>query len=205
MLVVVSKAYLLEIVSTLPWSTKDTILTKYFNPTPEEPVSQHQVDSTLRHILSDIASLDGIEVFLAKQLFDLKLRELILRLHLQASNKNQHGLIPENIYEKVQLAKTHIHANYQKNLTIKELSKSVLLNEFQLKRYFKIAFEQTIHHYIIGLRMEEAKRLILEDTTVNEISAQLGYRSVSHFITIFKNYFGKTPKQLMLNPDYLNV
>jgi AraC-like DNA-binding protein len=44
--------------------------------------------------------------------------------------------------------------------------------------------------------MEEAKNLLWNGHTVNDIATQLGYRNVSHFILIFKKTFGETPRQM---------
>lgn len=55
-----------------------------------------------------------------------------------------------------------------------------------------------IHSYITKLRMEHARRLLMQEATVNGVSAALGYKNPSHFIASFRKYFGVTPKQLSI-------
>ncbi|MCC9137549.1 AraC family transcriptional regulator [Pontibacter silvestris] len=45
--------------------------------------------------------------------------------------------------------------------------------------------------------MEKARKILLEKFPLNDVSAELGYKSVSHFIAAFKKY-GTTPKQYIM-------
>jgi AraC-like DNA-binding protein len=48
--------------------------------------------------------------------------------------------------------------------------------------------------YLNAIRLEEAKRLLLEtDRTITEIAYKVGYRSVTHFNRIFKESMGESP------------
>lgn len=48
--------------------------------------------------------------------------------------------------------------------------------------------------YLNAIRLEEAKRLLLEtDRTITEIAYKVGYRSVTHFNRIFKETMGESP------------
>jgi len=58
----------------------------------------------------------------------------------------------------------------------------------------KEATGQSCKAYLTRLRIEKAKALLLEsDAPVLDISGQVGYNSVSHFIKVFKSATGKTP------------
>lgn len=46
--------------------------------------------------------------------------------------------------------------------------------------------------------MKKAEELIAKNISVSDVSNLLGYKSSSHFIQIFKKYFGTTPKQLKI-------
>ena len=72
------------------------------------------------------------------------------------------------------------------------------LNELKLKQQFKIAYGITIYAFVIQLRMEQAQNMLHENYSVSEMSYALGYRSVSHFISTYKQYFGNTPKQALM-------
>jgi AraC-like DNA-binding protein len=128
----------------------------------------------------------------------LKLKELFLMSHIFRLQKPLSVDIKAEEIEKLELAKVYLEKHYKEATTIKLLSRIVLLNEFKLKNGFKQLYNCTIHSYIIQLRMEQARKLLIEETAVNEVSFELGYKSVSHFIAAFRKYFGVTPKQVSM-------
>jgi AraC-like DNA-binding protein len=59
----------------------------------------------------------------------------------------------------------------------------------------------TIEKYLLLLRMEKAKELLIQtELSASEISDRLGYGSPQSFITQFKKEMGKTPGEYRLNP-----
>ncbi len=84
-------------------------------------------------------------------------------------------------------------------ITIRELSKKVAINECYLKKGFKEIFGTTIFDFYQGQRMEHAKYLLYEKgLSVTDVSAMLGYSSISHFSTAFKKQTGIKPCELLL-------
>ncbi|RXZ80346.1 AraC family transcriptional regulator [Paenibacillaceae bacterium] len=62
-------------------------------------------------------------------------------------------------------------------------------------RYFKSTFGQTPHQYLLKLRMERAKQLLLTtDWTVSRIASELGMER-SHFSRLFLGYTDMTPSR----------
>ena len=83
-------------------------------------------------------------------------------------------------------------------ITIKALSRKVAINECYLKQGFKEIFGTTIFDFYQSQRMEHAKYLLYEKgLSVTEVSAMLGYSSISHFSTGFKNHTGLKPCELL--------
>ncbi|MFT3845620.1 MAG: AraC family transcriptional regulator [Lacibacter sp.] len=83
-------------------------------------------------------------------------------------------------------------------ITIKELSRKVGTNECYLKKGFKEMFGTTVFDFYQGQRMEHAKYLLYEKgLSVTEVSAILGYSSISHFSTAFKKHTGLKPCELL--------
>ena len=83
-------------------------------------------------------------------------------------------------------------------ITIKELSRKVGTNECYLKKGFKEMFGTTIFEFYQNQRMEHAKYLLYEKgLSVTEVSAMLGYSSISHFSTAFKKHTGLKPCELL--------
>jgi AraC-like DNA-binding protein len=84
-------------------------------------------------------------------------------------------------------------------ITIKELSKKVAINECYLKKGFKVLFGSTIFDFYQDQRMEHARFLLYEKgKSVSEVSAELGYSSISHFSTAFKKHTGLKPCELLM-------
>jgi AraC-like DNA-binding protein len=128
-----------------------------------------------------------------------KLKELFLMSHIFQSEKVLPDHKKADELKKLEQAKIYLEKYYSENPTIKQVSRVVLLNEFKLKNGFKEIYNCTIHAYMTQLRMEQARKMLLEENTVNDVSLTLGYKSVSHFIVSFRKYFGVTPKQISLS------
>ncbi|HET9055425.1 MAG TPA: AraC family transcriptional regulator [Chitinophagaceae bacterium] len=101
--------------------------------------------------------------------------------------------------EKITKAREILLQHIGEPLTIKELSRKVAINECYLKKGFKEMFGTTVFDFYQGQRMEHAKYLLYEKgLSVTEVSALLGYSSISHFSTAFKKHTGIKPCELLM-------
>lgn len=124
----------------------------------------------------------------------LKLQELLLHLlEIDASGQFKNILFSLYKGEKVDLEYL-MQSYYLKLLSIDELSRLSGRSLSAFKRDFQEKFDTSPAHWIKNKRLEYAG-LQLENThkNVSEISLEIGYESVSHFIKAFKEKFGKTP------------
>ena len=80
-------------------------------------------------------------------------------------------------------------------LTIKELSDMLHTNRTYLSEYIKTTYHLSFRDWIVGLRIEYAKRLLMQyqALTVADVSEKSGFQSPSHFIRLFKENTGCTP------------
>ncbi len=100
--------------------------------------------------------------------------------------------------EKIMLARETLLKHIGDPITIKELSRKVAINECYLKKGFKVMYGTTIFDFYQDQRMEHARYLLYEKGfTVSEVSATLGYSSISHFSTAFKKHTGLKPCELL--------
>ncbi len=124
----------------------------------------------------------------------LKLHELLLHI-LEIDVSKQFKNILFSLYkgEKVDLDYL-MQSYYLKPLSLDELSRLSGRSLSAFKRDFQEKFEISPALWIKNKRLEYAG-LQLENThkNVSEISMEIGYESVSHFIKAFKERFGKTP------------
>jgi len=98
----------------------------------------------------------------------------------------------------VEKAQEYVLANYaQKGLTLNEVAQRNHVSPNYLSYLFKKYTGTNLWEYVIKLRMEESKRLILTtDLRRYEISERVGYESPEHFSKIFKKYFGMSPSEM---------
>lgn len=100
---------------------------------------------------------------------------------------------------KIIMAREVLLQHISEPITIKLLSKKVGINECYLKKGFKEIFGTTIFEFYQSQRMEHAKYLLYEKgLSVTDVSAILGYSSISHFSTAFKKQTGIKPCELLL-------
>lgn len=100
--------------------------------------------------------------------------------------------------EKIIKAREILIQHIGEPITIKELSRKVAINECYLKKGFKELFGTTVFEFYQSQRMEHAKYLLYEKgLSVTDVSALLGYSSISHFSTAFKKHTGLKPCELL--------
>lgn len=87
--------------------------------------------------------------------------------------------------------KEHLHE--QINLT--ELCKSVFFSPAYCTRTFKKATGRSIMDYCIDEKTEEAKRRILEGTSLTHVAYTLGFSDYNYFSRMFKKRTGMSPLQ----------
>ncbi|MBL7863694.1 MAG: helix-turn-helix transcriptional regulator [Cyclobacteriaceae bacterium] len=105
----------------------------------------------------------------------------------------------EDIVRKIKHAKEHLLKHEQDAPTLKELSRLVGLNEYQLKAGFKEIYGNTVYGYLLDHKMDHA-RVILDSQKfqVAQVAYQVGYTNPSHFIAAFKKRYGVTPKKYLM-------
>lgn len=102
--------------------------------------------------------------------------------------------------EKIALAREILLQHISEPLTIRELSRKAAINECYLKKGFKEMYGTTIFDFFQSQRMEHAKYLLYEKgLSVTDVSALLGYSSISHFSTAFKKHTGLKPCELLFH------
>ena len=90
----------------------------------------------------------------------------------------------------------HIYENIDdSSFTVEQLAVKLNISRVQLYRKIKSILNISISDYILNIRLEKAKKLILESKlSISEIAYSVGFSSPSYFSSSFKNKFGKTPK-----------
>lgn len=131
---------------------------------------------------------------------ETKIKELVL-LQLEMHTKKISQTTPvlhQSELDKLQQAKVILDNGFINPPSLIELSREISLNEFKLKKGFKLCFGDTVRSYIIKLRMNHARKLLKsQQTSVSEVAYECGYKDVSHFSAAFKAFYGLSPKSFM--------
>lgn len=81
-----------------------------------------------------------------------------------------------------------------KTITIPELVTALAISRRSLEVFFKQKTGRTLHDEIIRLKLEYAKKLIVQTQDKLElISSSCGFANSSHLCLLFKKHFGKSP------------
>lgn len=87
--------------------------------------------------------------------------------------------------------------DYYTNISLKVIAEKFMMNSKYLGRIFLQDTGYKFSEYLLCLRMEVAKELLLTtDYTVQQISIHVGYTQLNYFYTHFKNYFNISPTDL---------
>lgn len=197
--IIMSRNYYLSLFFYEPWIHHSKF---YRSVMEQKTVEQGKItfplDNTVKRILNELM-LQAYPKRHAKHLTDLKLKELFLHMLITFSEAvSNKTVIKRDEYEKIEAAKAYLTLHYDRPPSAKQLSRIVFLNELKLKQGFKQLYNTSIYAYVLKLKMEKAETMLSENYTVKEMAATLGYSSVSHFISKFKQTFGYTPKQGLL-------
>lgn len=89
-----------------------------------------------------------------------------------------------------------MYANIETPITPNGIAAAVGLSLRQLERLFHKYCDNTPQRYYLALRLEHARRLLLE-TNMSILSASIaaGFASQSHFTKCYRTHFQRTPKQ----------
>lgn len=109
----------------------------------------------------------------------------MVRLNLKASEK-------KNLYE----IKDYIDKNYFREIKLNSFSDKYYLSKEYLSRLFKDEFGYSIYEYVLKVRMEKAREMIVDPTVkIQSISEHLGYKDNNYFSRAFKIYYGVSPSE----------
>lgn len=99
--------------------------------------------------------------------------------------------------EMAEGVKEYITRTYLGDHTIADLAKQFGTNTSKLMSQFKKNFGVSIFEYISELKMDYAKRLLLDEGYfVSDVSRKVGYKNPHHFSVAFKRKHGISPSQL---------
>lgn len=102
----------------------------------------------------------------------------------------------ENAADTVNFIISYINKHFFEELENKSLAALSGYHEYHLNRLFFSQTGMSMHKYILNLRMNEAKRLLLNTALpLNVIAEKVGFRNNTHFSSYFKKVTGLSPSR----------
>ncbi len=115
---------------------------------------------------------------------------------------NLSTLIQENklksSHHLVKLTMDYIHQNYNKNISLADISSKLYVSPAYLSMLFSRDVGEPFSRYVLNYRIQMAKTMLQNPKyKVYEIAAMTGFTDVAHFSKAFKQIEKKSPKQFM--------
>lgn len=171
-----------------------------FKSVSKVPVTSDQI-FFLNKILSLFYSDKKIDRFKVKTYFILLLTaiaESLLPSENSVSTESGDVLSEDDVRHFV--AEEFVRRNFDKNISLCDLSTVLHLSEKQTGRIFYKEFGQTFKEYLVNIRLASAKSLLSETTLpVQEVSQKVGYGTYNGFYTMFLNKTGISPLEYRIN------
>ncbi len=92
---------------------------------------------------------------------------------------------------------TYLAAHYAEPIGLGDIAAHVGSNASYLSRAFHKQTGSTLVKHLTHLRLEAAKALLLSQTPLKQIAAQVGFGQYTYFLKVFKQNTGLTPKQYL--------
>lgn len=131
-----------------------------------------------------------LNYLLVLELFVLISRALKMEWENSIKNKSP------KLKELIQAAVNYINNNYERDISLTDISKYVFLSSSYFTRAFKEEMGVSPINYLLTVRIERAKELLREsDAKISDIALSVGFSNQQRFNDIFKKYTKKTPLQ----------
>lgn len=139
-------------------------------------------DGDLRELYQGIADADRFEEWMTR------LSETLIAA---VNERKQH--FDQEFAEKIV---SFVNSSISHQLSLAFVAEHVGVSPTYLSKIFKSITGSNFNEYVTELRLERAEVLLREKKlSVQEISYRVGYQSTHHFIRLFKEKQGMTPKQ----------
>lgn len=130
-----------------------------------------------------------------------KLVHILEALVLQISDNAMSGVRPPLATEIANYLSRH----YSEKITLDDISQETYFSVAYCESEFRKAFGKSIIHYLIDLRISEAKNLLMETSMPCSVIAEMvGFDDANYFSRVFKKRIGFSPLQYRMSVVELN-
>lgn len=157
---------------------------------------QPKTSMLIKNLLQKLLSIQEEKDTFANELFKNSLLTMLLILILRScidtrsykQSKDKNHLLIDDLF-------VYIREHITEELTLEKLEQVFFVNRSYICRQFKMQTGQTIHHYIIKLKLDICCHYIEEGYSIKDVYQLAGFGGYNHFFRAFKQEYGITPKQ----------
>jgi AraC-like DNA-binding protein len=142
-----------------------------------------QLDALHRRIEGSFA-----EPLLRQHAFATAIWSLLQRVGISLIEPRRVGPLP--IRRAIELMQARLD---RADLSVREIAKAANLSPYHFMRVFRSATGLTVHRFLVQLRLQKARRLLLRDGSAVSVAFRTGFADQSHFIRHFRSCYGTTP------------
>ncbi len=100
----------------------------------------------------------------------------------------------------IQQAISLIHQRSNEELSLEKVARECGFSKYYFSRIFKKYTGKTFKTYLIDLRINKAKDLLLNsELPISQICYEIGFNDLSHFNRVFKKKVGCSPSEFREN------
>lgn len=97
--------------------------------------------------------------------------------------------------QRLQQVYHYMEMNYQKEINVNDVAALCHLTTAAFCRYFKKLTHYTFTDFLNHYRINQSKKLLMQDCSVTEACYQTGFANISYFNKMFKKITGANPSQ----------
>ncbi len=135
----------------------------------------------------------------------IKLHELVNMMTTFSAETDGVSNIVSSISEKNALIKEYIEQNFNRKITLDDLSREFCVSKYYMLHSFKNQYGITIINYLQSYRIRHAKKLLaFSNMKIEDISRECGINDLSYFNKLFRSFEGMTAGQYRKKMEKIN-
>ncbi len=107
------------------------------------------------------------------------------------------SISPSSISKEMEHVLNYIHKNTKLNISLEHLAEMCNLSHSHFKKRFREEVGTSPRDYVNTCKIDLAKRLLIDGSSITDIAMSLSYDSPNYFSTVFKKYTGSTPSEFL--------
>lgn len=126
---------------------------------------------------------------------------LLMLMRNSVMNEDEPDLLNSRDAE-ILMATKYIYKNFQKPLTLTEVSAVASLSPTYFSKKFKATTGMGFKEYLNFVRLKHAQTALLTtNNTITDIALEYGFNDSNYFKDLFKKVYGKSPREFRKNPE----